>query len=362
MRSGLSIPDSLDPLLNHSSRRILLPFYQFCHTRQFPNLTAATFEDLKILKDLSRGTSRMWMSRIFRPCYRNIIYSLTTFEHTNDSNKPGFGDLYELFRIMQYFIFSYYTFELELIPASKIQDSNLHYFVESLCLNFFERTLSPIQNSTDVEQRLKERWGDTNRSHATANRPLTNDSIKLACEAQHFETIGHIINQRLRLASNSPHIEEIGAILKLLEQILTLLESLIRVLLSNHDISTVPKLRNAYAKIFTRRSRSITLKYTNKILAVSQGKGRNLAQASVSEFIRRLFGLFDQIEWNLIIKYHGGTPADVDAGFLSFDTSRVFVQSALLVLNDVDLISDFRLIRWPEPLRNPGDQNPNIPM
>ena len=302
------------------------------------------------------------MSRIFRPFYRNIIYSLMTFEHTNNSNKPVFGDLYELFRIVQYLIFSFYTFELELIPASKAQDSNLYYFVESLCLNFIEGALSLTHSPTDVEQHPKERWGDTNRGYATAYRPLTDDSIGSACEAQHFETIGHIINQRLKLASSSLDVGEIGAILKLFEQILTLLESLIRILLSNHDISSVPRLRNAYARIFTRRSRNISQRYINKILAVSQGKERSLVQASVSEFIKRLFGLLDQIEWGVLIKFHDGTPAMVDSGLRSFDTSRVFVQSALLVLNDVDLISEFRLIRWPEALPNPEDRYPNIPM
>lgn len=167
----------------------------------------------------------------------------------------------------------------------------------------------------------------------------------------HFTLIYSIINiQLIKIKTNQtfvPQILKYVSVLKLIEHILIIIESLIHVLIrfvSKHKLICINR-KKAYCRVYLERELSLKKTYLKNFYSVISGvpeKELGGLLKILKIVILSLLETFESIEWQHLKPFLEKFPAHE----ISLQKKRKYIQAALLITAERNLIARFRLSRW----------------
>ncbi|CAI1980005.1 hypothetical protein SEUBUCD646_0E01280 [Saccharomyces eubayanus] len=319
-------------LNNRSLFAHLEPVYNFICESKHKN-----FEDAVVLKELqsfSQDISIPDLNNWFLPRYKILLKVMSS--KTQGANPKGIS---QVFQTLQALLVSHYSHRLDSDTSVKktLVDVHVYNFIAKFLFN----KILLKKNHNDPK------WV-RNFYHQENNNPPNDDvDCEILCSL-HFTTVYSIINiQLIKIKTNQtlePQLSEYISILKLIEHMFAIIESLIHVLIrliSRHEQVSINRKR-AYCQVYLERELSLKRTYLrgfyNTVSAIPKEELQGLLKM-VKIVILSLLEALERIEW----KYFAAFLEKFPAYEISLQKKRAYIQAALLVTAERNLIARFRL-------------------
>lgn len=322
-------------LNNKSLFAHLEPIYNFiCQNKH------KTFEDaidLEELQSFSQDISTADINNWFLPRYKILLKILSL--KTKGIDLKGVSQVFQTFQVL---FVSHYSHRLDSDSSFKRTLIDVHVF-NFIAKFLFNRIL--LKKNQNDPKWLQKFYDQENGNHLS-------DKVdyKLLCSL-HFSTIYSIINIQLtKIKTNQtlkPQISEYISVLRLIEHILAIIESLIHVLirfLSKHKLICINQ-KKAYCRIFLEREMGLKKTYLKNFYSVISGVPEKELKGLlkiVKVVILSLLEALESIEWKHLTAFLEKFPTHK----ISLQKKRTYIQAALLMTTERNLIARFRLSRW----------------
>lgn len=318
-------------LNNRSLFAHLEPVYNFICESKYKN-----FEDVIVLKELqsfSQDISIPDLNNWFLPRYKILLKVLSS--KTQGVNPKGISQVFQTFQAL---LVSHYSHRLDSDTSFKKTFVDVHVY--NFIAKFLFNKILLKKNHSDPK------WV-RNFYHQETNPPNDDVDCENLCSL-HFTTVYSIINvQLIKIKTNQtlePQLSEYISVLKIIEHIFAIIESLIHVLvrlISKHEQIRINHKR-AYCQVYLERELSLRKTYLrgfySTISAIPKEELQGLLKM-VKIVILSLLAALESIEW----KYFTAFLEKFPAYETSLQKKRAYIQAALLVTTERNLIARFRL-------------------
>lgn len=321
----IGIPDKLSNLrLNRSLVAHLDIVYRY--TQNIEKLR----DNLDIMKSLSDDIKYVDITRWFLPNYKNILTILSLKGSIGEPHK-----VQRLFHCFQLLIASFCCFQADALQLSS------KLILETLISRFVSQDLIVCKQKSSriVQQYLR-----------TDEAVFDLSSTRMQCKI-HCETLISIMNLNLRVVGSSVShkngtrcgMQFFLIISRICFVIESLTHCLINQLSSTPDKSLTDGL--AYREQYCIRERTFDFQYTNNILFVLRERTSKVKERLelLKGIISELLKVLNHLDWFQLDDYVKQYPIHSE----TMIKRRLYIQITLLIAADLNLISEFRLIRWP---------------
>lgn len=338
----LIIPEFINPLFTKTILYYLNPSYRYFLING-NNKVDITIEQLKQLKTISEGLSKINFTRFYLPRYQICVILLAFYKDLESVKiKIEFEALYSITKSFEFLILSFNCFQIELTGNR----STIH---SSLLNMIFNSVKQLISGDLKLESAIKAFKSNQSAQLFTTIQKLQTYQHCVDYDIYYsvqFSVFANTINVRLELCNHSDlKQEEFTRILDDIGEFLFIIESICHVTAEyiikweNIDCNR-PKLP-AYLMLYQRRRLTISHRYLDQLrLDVSEQKYVKNSKPVILALIKTL----DLINWPQVQAIN----RDLDCALFGFDclaTKRLFIQSTLLIVGDLDLVSRLRTVK-----------------
>ena len=322
-------------LNNKSLFAHLEPIYNFICQNKYK-----TFENEIVLKEFesfSQDISIADLNNWFLPRYKILLKILSL--KTKEVDLKGISRVFQTFQVL---LVSHYLHRLDSDSSFKKTLIDVHVF--NFIIKFLFNRILLKKNQNDPK------WIQNFYDQKDSNRSSGKVDYRQLCSL-HFTTIYSIINVQLtKIKINQtlePQISEYISVLKLIEHILAIIESLVHVLVrfvSKRKQLCIDRKR-AYCRIYLERElclRKTYLKNFYSVISETPGKDLQDLLKVVKTVILSLLEMLESIEWRHLTAFLGNSPAHK----VTLQKKRAYIQAALLITAERNLIARFRLSSW----------------
>ncbi|AJU52725.1 CIH_HP2_G0014430.mRNA.1.CDS.1 [Saccharomyces cerevisiae] len=322
-------------LNNKSLFAHLEPIYNFLCQNKYKS-----FEDavgLKELQSFSKDVSTADINNWFLPRYKILLKILSL-----KTKEIDFKGLSQVFQTLQVLLVSHYSHRIDSDSSFKRTLIDVHVF--NFIAKFLFNRILLKKNQNDPK------WLQNFYDQGDGKHLCDKVDYKRLCSL-HFTLIYSIINiQLIKIKTNQtfePQILKYVSVLKLIEHILIIIESLIHVLIrfvSKHKLICINR-KKAYCRVYLERELSLKKTYLKNFYSVISGvpeKELGGLLKILKIVILSLLETFESIEWQHLKPFLEKFPAHE----ISLQKKRKYIQAALLITAERNLIARFRLSRW----------------
>ncbi|CAI4060172.1 Mei4p SKDI_05G1180 [Saccharomyces kudriavzevii IFO 1802] len=322
-------------LNNRSLFAQLEPIYNFICENKHQSFDNAVV--LKELQSFSQDISIADLNNWFLPRYKILLKVLSL--KSKGTDLKGISQVFQAFQVL---LVSHYLGRLD--SDSSFKKTLIDVHVYNFIAKFLFNKILLKKNQSDPK------W--IQKFYNQENKNLSSDKVdcKLLCSL-HFTTIYSIINiQLVRIKINQtlePQISKYLSVLKVIEHIISVTESLIHVLvrLVSQRKQIYVNRKKAYCRIYLERELCLKKTYLGSfysiISAIPKEEHQGLLKI-VKTVILSLLEALECIEWKSLTAFLEKFPKYE----ISLHRKKAYTQAALLVTAERSLIARFRLSSW----------------
>lgn len=278
---------------------------------------------LELINSLGEDLNAQDMTKWALPNYNSIIQILSAGDKIH--RQKALGRLVACFQLL-----------LSSYCCCKLEDPRKFVF-ECLLVKFIRKDILPNKTkNSKIIQRFHYKEGSSIKKSKL---------LRLHCKLFVL-----LFNLKLKIATSSTEKSDahIVQFFQMIDDFCIYLESLIHALIAHTSFKSSPghKKGLAFNQHYMARIKGFPDKHVKDILlTVSESGNQALQRMKILKMIiKELLKVLDSVLWPLLNDYATQHKARVAA----LARERMHIQSALLIAGDLDLISEFRLISWPE--------------
>ncbi|QLL32289.1 hypothetical protein HG536_0C04580 [Torulaspora globosa] len=275
--------------------------------------------NLDIIKSLGEDMNAQDMTKWALPNYDSLIKILSAGDKLR--RQKALGRLIACFQLL-----------LSSYCCCKLEDPRKFVF-DCLLVKFIKKDILPNKTkNSKIIQRFHSKKGSSIKKSKL---------LRLHCKL-----LVVIFNLKLKIATsstekNNAHIVQF---FQMIDDYCIYVESLIHALIA-HTSSKGHEKGLAFNQHYIARIKVFPDKYVKDILLIVSESGSQPSQRmkTLKMVIKELLRVLDSVLWPLLNDYARQHKARVSI----MARERMHIQAALLIAEDLDLISEFRLISWP---------------
>lgn len=318
------IPDNLSHLkLNHCLVTQLDISFQYAqNSKKLEN-------NIEVIRSLSDDIKHQDVIRWFLPNYRNLITILSLDVELKEKESVRW-----LYICFQSLIVSYCCFQIKPFQSDSklIVETLIGKFISNDLLNIKQRNTKVVQQYVKTGEPFAEKFN-------------IRKMLKLHCK-----TVSSILNLHIKMLTASFLKENyILQFFLVVGRICFIIESLTYCLLSQAS-SAIPEKDGgkyaAYSRLHSQRGGEFDFQYTKDILFILRKRTEDVEErvGLLKVMITELLRIFNQVTWSHLDEYVKKNPVHRT----SMIKRRLYIQASLLVVGDLNLISELRLTQWPK--------------
>lgn len=297
----------------------LLPMYGFLTRHAFKLGSLSRHQ--AIIEALGAGFQTEELTRWCLPTYQDLKW-LVAAEHPNSKKHENTKLLCQCFQLL---IVSYYSFHVDDKTVIKV-----------LCQRLFYRFLKQemfifVKEKKKLSKLIRDYLGSDTVDYNAI-------SLSALCR-QHFKVIHMVINLKVLQKQFSVAVRVTMYLLQVLESLTRCLITLMQIGPGSSKGDVLP----AYLKFYNCRSIHLNCKYIHEISEIISDKNSKVMALRLKIAIENILSVISQVHWNEIVT-HLQSDKEVITNFSRY---RMFIQSSILVTQDLELISCFQKTTWP---------------
>ncbi|CCF60677.1 hypothetical protein KAFR_0L00700 [Kazachstania africana CBS 2517] len=297
-------------------------------------LDSIAVDRIKCLRNFSSGLNKQNVTRYVLPKYDLLLFLLST-SNLKVCLTIDFESCYKYLEASQNLFLSFCCFQVHSVDDAKYVNRLLF---DTLIMSFLKKSLDEKYIQDKMEQ----------LGPFVKNKKTLFDINWKVYFTLHFQFFPNFLNLKLKMCQGAEDLNEVKELLHIVENICFLIESLLH--FSHAMDKEQVKCNNlkdqrskAYVEIFLNRSTSMPQKYINQFKSKSSTLEHIPEKRNTRHALQCLLQVLNKINWSLFEKFISSSLLNTK----KIITARIYIQAALLVIGDMNLVAQFRLLKWP---------------